>query len=106
MPKMADARKRAGDYATGLSPSLEEIRNKEVMLRSYETSERPMRGGLKTFVEVEVADIATGEAMGTFHAWSDSLAEKLGQIPEGEFPIEAMFVKEKTSSNFYVWSVK
>lgn len=95
--------KRGADFDTGIGDSLDKIAGQEVALLSYSISERSMRGEPRTFVEMQLDVNLDGEAR-TYHAWSDSLAEKLSRIPTTELPVILTFDRVATSGGFRVWT--
>lgn len=104
---MADAEpqfRRASEYVKGIGESLEGIQNRDVLLRSFEVSERPMRGEPTTFVSMKVSELNALDAVTDYHAWSESLATKLKEIPEGNLPLLVKFERVNTSGGFRVWT--
>lgn len=95
--------KRASQYDTGIGDPLDKIADQEVALISYSISERAMRGETKTFVEMHIDVQKNGESK-MFHAWSDSLAEKLARIPTEDLPVLITFNRVATSGGFKVWT--
>ena len=95
--------KHAADYDTGIGDSLEKIADREVALLSYSVGERSMRGETRTFVEMQLDVDLNGESR-TYHAWSDSMAEKLSRIPAGDLPVLITFTRVATAGGFRVWT--
>lgn len=96
--------RRISDFIEGIGRKLDELAGEDVTVSRVEVTERPMRGEDKPFVFIYVQD-ANGEDV-TYHAWSASLAEKLGDIPDEAFPLTARFFRTKTSGGFEIWNVE
>ena len=97
--------RRAADLVQGIGANLESIQNTDVLLKAFSIQERPMRGETRTFVKLSIAkDINKPEVATDFHAWSDSLAEKLGELPDDSLPLLIKFVRVATSGGFRVWT--
>lgn len=92
--------RRAAEFAPGIGKNLEEILGQDVVVPVKPTiDERPYNGETRKIVMITTED---GEL---YHAWSDSLAEKIEQIPEVEFPLAFRFVRLKTRTpGFTVYS--
>lgn len=101
--------KRVGDYDKTFGEKLDEIEGKDVILHSYSVGQREMtrdgETGMRTFVIMEISDEADSPVR-TYHAWSDSVAEKLTIIEKEHFPLVATFSKVTTGSGRTVWDVK
>lgn len=109
---------RASEHVKGIGESLEKIAEKDVLLHSFTVSERSMRGEPRTFVAMQISTIDDPANQQMFHAWSDSLAEKLSDLPgarsddNGERttiltePLLIAFERVATSGGFRVWSFK
>jgi hypothetical protein len=95
--------KRASDYDTGIGDPLDKITGQEVALLRYSISERAMRGETKTFVEMFI-DVNLDGTEKMYHAWSESLAEKLARIPTDDLPVLITFDRVATSGGFKVWT--
>ena len=111
---MADTKERpkygkASDYNVGIGDTLDKIADAEVLLINADISERPMRGEKKGFVSLRIVTEPTvwdGNPSGVrlFHAWSDSLAEKLSDIPANAYPVLITFTRVQTAAGFRVWT--
>lgn len=100
---------RASDYNVGIGETLDRIADTEVLLINAEISERAMRGEKKGFVSLNIVPDPDGwngepEGVRLFHAWSDSLAEKLSDIPANAYPVLITFTKVQTAAGFRVWT--
>jgi hypothetical protein len=107
---------RASQYVKGIGESLEKIDGRDMLLHSYSVSQRPMRGEAKTFVALNLSTVDDPENIQLFHAWSDSLADKLNDLPsertdEDETrnyalpkPLLVQFKRVSTSGGFRVWT--
>lgn len=101
---------RATDYVEGIGAGLESIQNNDVLLAKVRIQERDMRGEKRTFVlmdiatDIEAYDPEKEDTTKLYHAWSDSLAEKLAEIPEDKFPLILKFVRVPTAGGFKVWT--
>lgn len=107
---------RASDHVKGIGEGLEKVANTDMLLHSFEISKRSMRGEDKTFVGMQLSTVSDPDNKVLFHAWSDSLADKLRDLPaersdEDEVstfilaePLLIKFGKVATSGGFKVWS--
>lgn len=102
--KAPAAPRRIGEFVQGIGERLDAIVDQDVTVTRVAVGERPMRGEIKPFVEIDVLG-DDGETV-EYHAWSQSLAEKLGDIPDEAFPLTARFFKTRTSGGFEVWNVE
>jgi hypothetical protein len=101
---------KASDFNVGIGDTLDKIADTEVLLLDCSISQRAMRGEQKGFVSLNiVADVEhwdgnreTGSRL--FHAWSDSLAEKLKDIPANAYPVLITFTRVQTAAGFRVWT--
>jgi hypothetical protein len=94
---------RASDFAQGIGETLDLIQGRDVLLRSYTVSKRPMRGDVKDFVALQVSEM-DGDEVKDYHAWSESLAEKIKDIPVNQLPVVIKFVRITTNSGFRIWA--
>lgn len=101
---MAAKPDRISRYVKGIGERLDGIANEDVTVLAVRVGTRPMQGSEKSYVELDIAD-ANGEAV-LYHAWSDSLAEKLADIPAEAFPLTARFFKTRTGGGFEIWNVE
>lgn len=116
---------RAGQYAPGIGDNLDKLANRDVLLVHYSLDERPLSQrkdsetnddpapaptgrkttDLATIVFLTIAeDVSKPEETTLFHAWSDSLAQKIAQIPTDKLPLLIMFSKVRTGGGFNVWT--
>ena len=72
---------RASSHVKGIGESLEKIADRDMLLHGFEISKRAMRGEPKTFVALSLSTVDDPENVQLFHAWSDSLADKLTDLP-------------------------
>ena len=86
--------RRAAELAPGIGPNLTDILDKDVVVSHVSISERSFEGEPRPIVLVTVRDNDGGEV--TYHAWSESLADKISQIPEDQFPLMFKFIKVPT----------
>lgn len=103
MANTTEQYQRASTFSKGIGASLESIQNRDVLLRGYEISERPMRGESTTFVAIQVSEVGDEEVQ-DFHAWSDSLAEKLKEVPLDALPLLIKFTRVQTGGGYRVWT--
>jgi len=99
---------RASQYVKGIGVSLDTLQGRDLLLRSYEVSERAMKGNETTFVALNLSEMEAGQPSTEVieaHAWSASLAEKLSEIPQSALPVIVQFVRVPTSAGFRVWSI-
>lgn len=101
---------RASDYATGIGETLDTYQGRDLLLRSFEISKRAMKGSETDFVSMEISEFdpteGPSEDVIEVHAWSKSLAEKLGEVPVERLPLLVQFYKTTTSSGFKVWTFR
>lgn len=99
---------RASQYVKGIGEGLDTYQGRDLLLRSYEISERAMKGKDSTFVAMQISEFNGGIAdteVIEVHAWSQSLGEKLSEIPVSALPVIVSFVRVPTSAGFRVWSI-
>lgn len=87
---MASSVKRASTFAPGIGKSLTEILGSDVVVTKAWIGERTYDGELRPIV---IITLDNGEM---YHAWSASLADKISEIPESEYPLTFKFVKVPT----------
>lgn len=100
---------KASDYNLGIGDTLDKIADTEVLLVNAEIGERAMRGEKKGFVSLSIVTDPENwngdpNAVRLFHAWSDSLAEKLRDIPANAYPVLITFTRVQTAAGFRVWT--
>jgi hypothetical protein len=101
--------KRASEFQVGIGDTLDKIADRDVLLVGYEVSQRSMRGEPRTFCLLQIVpdyDNWDGNPNGVrlHHAWSDSLGEKLADIPVNQLPVVIRFTRVATSGGFRVWT--
>ena len=91
---MATTVKRAASFAPGIGLSLDDknegILGKDVVVTKAWIGERNYDGEMRPIV------ILTLDNGSVYHAWSKSLADKIAEVPEDEFPLTFKFVKLPT----------
>ena len=95
---------RATEYVKGIGESLEKIQNRDVLLKSFQITERPMRGEKKVYVSMQISEVDGLDTVTEYHAWSESLADKLAEIPDSALPVLVSFQRVATSGGFRVWT--
>ena len=114
--------RRAGAFAPGIGANLSTIFNKDVLLTHYSIDERPLNRrndddeapdndtpksrrttDLATIVFLTIAeDVNKPTETKLYHAWSDSLAQKIAQIPTEELPLLIKFANVRTGAGYNV----
>jgi hypothetical protein len=97
---------RAADKIEGIGDKLDLIQGRDMLLHDFAISERSMRGEDKTFVALTLSEVNTPDEVKHYHAWSESLAEKVAQLDKDDLPMVAQFVKITTAGGFQVWSIQ
>ena len=86
--------KRAATFAPGIGLSLDDkvngILGKDVVVQRAWIGERTYDSEMRPIV---ILTLANGNV---YHAWSMSLADKIAEVPEEEFPLTFKFVKLPT----------
>lgn len=99
--------RRASDFVEGIGKSLDEIENKDVLLVKFSITERTMEGEKRPIVLLTLAlDPDKPEDTTLFHAWSESLATRLSEIPNDALPLIIAFEQTRTRSGFKVWTFR
>ncbi len=98
MATVSNTTKRASSFAPGIGQSLDKILGQDVIVEKVWIGERSMEGEQRPIVLITLSDGSL------FHAWSDSLAEKIAEIPTSEFPLTFKFVKSVTRRGFNVYT--
>jgi hypothetical protein len=96
---------RAADKIEGIGDNLDKIEGRDMLLHNFAISERSMRGDDKTFVGLTLSEIATPDEVKSYHAWSESLAEKVAQLDKDELPMIVAFQRVTTAGGFRVWTI-
>lgn len=77
-----------------------------MLLVSYAYGTRTMRGEPAGFCTLRIStDLDDPSKAEDYHAWSDSLGEKLSDLPLNTLPLVARFERAPTSSGFKVWTI-
>lgn len=84
--------KRASTFAPGIGEKLDELLGTDVIVKSCWIGERTFNGEMRPIV------LITLDNDKVYHAWSESLAAKMSEIPVEEFPLIFKFVKVPTRS--------
>lgn len=89
---MADktAPKRASSFSPGIGANITEILDEDVLVTHASITERNFDGELRPIV------IVTLDNGNVYHAWSESLAAKISEIPVEEFPLTFKFIRVAT----------
>lgn len=107
---------RASAYVKGIGESLEKIDGTDMLVHSFSISKRSMRGEPKTFVALNLSTVSDPANIQLFHAWSDSLADKLVDLPATRDdednvsvytltnPLVLTFKRVPTAGGFRVWT--
>ena len=102
--------RRAGEFDT-FGKSLDSLLDRDVILRSYEVTERGLRDrdtkakADKTFVTIKINEVDDEDATPVmYHAWSEDLADKLAQLPTSELPLLIKFMRVNTAGGFRVYT--
>ena len=82
--------KRAATFAPGIGLGIATILDKDVVVSKAWIGERNFDGEARPIVIVTLDD------GNVYHAWSQSLADKIGEIPEDQYPLTFKFVKLPT----------
>lgn len=102
--------KKASQLIEGMSPSLaDNLLDKPVVVTGVTIRQRQMRGNEATFVEVTAyLEGAKPETASRYHAWSASLAEKLGQLSDADLAegVALTFKRVSTGSGFKVLTIE
>ena len=103
--------KVASDIVQGIGENLKSIAGRDVLLTAYSVDQRAMTDSVtkekadRTIVLLQVAvNIDNPDEITTFHAWSESLAEKLGELTPETLPVIINFDRVQTRAGFDVWS--
>lgn len=88
------APKRASAFAPGIGMKLDDPDNgvlgTDVVVKKVWIGERTFDGELRPIVIITLDDDTL------YHAWSASLADKISEIPEDQYPLTFKFVKVPT----------
>jgi hypothetical protein len=82
--------KRAASFAPGIGKNLTDILDKDVVVTKAWIGERTYEGEPRPIV------LITLDNGDVYHAWSASLADKVAEIPEDQYPLTFKFVKNAT----------
>ena len=87
----ANTPKRAATFAPGIGKGIKELLNRDVVVVKASISERNYSGEMSPIV------IVTLEDGSIYHAWSQSLCDKIAEIPDDAWPLVFKFVSVPTS---------
>lgn len=99
--------RRASDVSQGIGKKLDEIIGQDVLLVNFRADQRPqgIDRSEKTILMLTLAlDPSKPSETTLFHAWSQSLSDRLVEIPGDELPLLIKFVKVATASGTNAWS--
>lgn len=96
--------KRATDFVKGIGKSLPA--NVDMLLIRFTVDARTFSGSERAIVYMTLAPVDEPENVDEYHAWSDSLAQKLAEIPDDVLPLVVRFVKTRTRAGFEVWNIE
>lgn len=82
--------RRASEFAPGIGKNLTDILDQDVVVSKVSISERTFDGEDRPIVLIT---LSTGEM---YHAWSESLAAKISEIPLDAYPLTFKFYKAPT----------
>jgi hypothetical protein len=82
--------KRASEFSKGIGGNLDTILGKDVTVVRTSIDQRNFDGELSTIVLIELEDGSL------YHAWSDSLAQKIAEIPHDAYPLVFKFIRVPT----------
>lgn len=82
--------KRASDFAPGIGKNLTDLLDQDVVVTKVSITERSFDGEKRPMV------LVTTEDGKLYHAWSESLADKISEIPEDAYPLTFKFIKAPT----------
>lgn len=82
--------KRASTFSPGIGKNLTDILDQDVVVTKVWVGERTFDGEPRPLVLIYLEN---GEM---YHAWSESLADKISEIPHEEYPLVFKFVKVPT----------
>ncbi len=91
----SDGRRRVGDYTPDIETGelLDGIEDQDVEIEALYQEQRTGKKGLYTLSVITLV----GGAL--YHTGSPVIAEKLGAVPAGDFPVWATFRQVKSKSN-------
>ena len=97
--------RRASEFAENIGENLDALAGRDVLLVAYEITARAFKGEIRPFITMAIAlDPAAPEQSSVYHSWSESLAEKLGLVPQDALPVLIRFTRVSTSRGYRVWS--
>lgn len=100
--------RRASDFIKGLGESLDKIAGTDMLLHEYVIEEgRAIGDKENTLVTMVLSTLDDPENKQKFHAWSQSVADRLTELTnsEAEMPVVIQFNRVPTSRGFKVWAV-
>ncbi len=100
--------RRASDTIKGLGENLDKIAGTDMLLHEFIVEENRAIGDKEnTLVTMELSTVDDPENKIKFHAWSQSVADRLHEleVAEVELPVIIQFNRVTTSRGFKVWAV-
>lgn len=100
--------RRASDTIKGLGENLDKIAGTDMLLHEFTIEEgRAIGEKENTLVTMYLSTIADPENKIQFHAWSQSVADRLTELTnaEVELPVIIQFNRVPTARGFKVWAV-
>ncbi len=100
--------KRASEFIKGLGESLDKIAGVDMLLHEFTIEEgRAIGDKENTLVTMSLSTVDDPENKQKFHAWSQSVADRLTELTnaEAELPLIIQFNRVPTSKGFKVWAV-
>jgi hypothetical protein len=106
--KQTSEYRRASEYIKGLGESLDKIAGTDMLLHEFTIEEgRAIGDKENTLVTMELSTLSDPENKIKFHAWSQSVADRLTELTNAEavLPLVIQFNRVPTSRGFKVWAV-
>src|ERR1044071_1739343 len=100
--------RRASEYIKGLGENLDKIAGVDMLLHDFTIEEgRAIGDKENTLVTMELSTVDDPANKQKFHAWSQSVADRLTELTnaEAELPLVIQFNRVPTTKGFKVWSV-
>lgn len=100
--------RRASDTIKGLGENLDKIAGVDMLLHEFTIEEGRQVGDKEnTLVTMFLSTISDPESKVQFHAWSQSVADRLTELTnaEVELPVIIQFNRVPTAKGFKVWTV-
>ncbi len=100
---------RASQFIKGLGENLDKIEGKDMLLWGFDIEEGRQFGDKEnTLVTMTLSTMDDEDTKVLFHAWSDSLADRLRELSANNvaLPVVVAFERAQTSRGYRVWTVK